>query len=83
MFLPVLAGGGGGVTTVEPLGSPAMQAIGRAIAIAEQFGQTDGGHHKAWVIDQMVRELVGVDYDDWRAAYEEDGEYSWDEGVVP
>jgi len=60
-----------------------MQAIGRAIAVAEQHGQTGGAHHKAWVIDQMVRELVGVDYSDWRAAYEQDGEYEWDEGIAP
>jgi len=26
---------------------------------AEQYGQTDGAHHKAWVIDQMVRALTG------------------------
>ena len=60
----------------------AREAIGSALAIAEQYGQTDGEHHKAWVIDQMVRELVGVDYEAWRAAYEADGA-EWDEGVAP
>lgn len=60
----------------------AMRAIGEAIAIAEQFGQSEGSHHKAWVIDQMVRALAGVDYDDWRAAYEADGD-TWDTGVAP
>ncbi len=60
-----------------------MQAIGEAIAIAEEFGQTDGAHHKAWVIDQMVRALVGVDYEVWRAAYETGDGCEWDEGVAP
>lgn len=60
----------------------AMLAIGDAIAIAERWGQTDGAHHKAWVIDQMVRALVGVDYEHWRAAYESDGD-EWHEGTAP
>jgi hypothetical protein len=58
-----------------------------ALDIAEQYGQTDGAHHKAWVIDQMVLALTGNDYGDWVAAYcyGEDGAdtYSWDEGVAP
>lgn len=60
----------------------AREAIGDALAIAEQYGQTDGADHKAWVIDQMVRALVGIDYDYWRAAYEADGD-EWDEGTAP
>lgn len=31
----------------------------RALGIAAQYGQTDGDHHKAWVIDQMIRALLG------------------------
>jgi hypothetical protein len=30
-----------------------------ALAIAMETGGIDGGHHKAWVIDQMVRALLG------------------------
>ena len=30
-----------------------------ALHYAERYGQTDGDHHKAWVIDQMVRALTG------------------------
>ena len=66
---------------------PAMRAIGEAIAIAEQYGHTAGDHHKAWVIDQMVRALTGVDYEAWVAAYEagESGPmtYIWIQGVEP
>lgn len=32
--------------------------IDRALEIAES-GTNDGGHHKMWVIDQMVRALTG------------------------
>lgn len=60
----------------------AREAIGEAIAIVEEFGHVDGGHHKAWVIDQMVRALTGVDYEVWRAAYEASGD-EWSEGVAP
>ncbi len=33
--------------------------IERALKLAIRFGGIDGDHHKAWVIDQMVRELTG------------------------
>ena len=33
--------------------------IKKAIEVAVQFGGIDGDHHKAWVIDQMVRALTG------------------------
>lgn len=62
----------------------AMRAIGEAIAIAERWGHAEGDHHKAWVIDQMVRALTGVDYEHWVAAYESDNEGSlWIQGVAP
>lgn len=32
--------------------------ISTALDMAYRFGQTDGDHHKAWVIDQMVRNLL-------------------------
>lgn len=58
-----------------------------ALAVARAYGQDDGAHHKAWVIDQMVRALTGSAYDEWIAAFRagEDGPetYSWDEGIAP
>lgn len=33
--------------------------IAAALGIASGYGSTDGAHHKAWVIDQMVRALTG------------------------
>lgn len=30
-----------------------------AIEVAVRYGGIDGEHHKAWVIDQMVRHLTG------------------------
>jgi hypothetical protein len=58
-----------------------------ALQIALRYGQIDGGHHKTWVIDQMCRALLGVEYDEWiKAAKDgEDGPdtYEWDEGIPP
>ncbi len=34
-------------------------AISKALQIAFESAQVDGGHHKAWVLDQMVRALTG------------------------
>lgn len=33
--------------------------VAKAIDYAVRYGQIDGAHHKAWVIDQMVRALTG------------------------
>lgn len=33
--------------------------IEKALEVAYRCGTIDGGHHKMWVIDQMVRELTG------------------------
>ena len=63
------------------------EAIFLALDIATQHGQTDGAHHKAWVIDQMVRALLGDDYEAWTAAYcygvDGPDDYFWDEGTAP
>lgn len=65
-------------------------AINKALQIAYDYGQVDGGHHKMWVIDQMVRALLGdtFEYTQWVKVYQHldvDGEpqYEWDEGVAP
>ncbi len=66
--------------------TPADRIIA-AIEIAVKHGGHDGEHHKAWVIDQMVRALAGDRYDELvRAACSgEDGleTYRWDVGVAP
>lgn len=63
------------------------ERIEKAIQLAVQYGGIDGDHHKAWVIDQMVRALAGREYDEIvRAAKEgEDGPetYEWNEGIPP
>lgn len=58
-----------------------------ALDIAIRHGQIDGDHHKAWVIDQIVRALTG---DAYAATIKEacDGEdgpetYGWDTGTPP
>jgi hypothetical protein len=35
--------------------------ITNALEIAVKYGGNDGDHHKAWVIDQMVRALTGCE----------------------
>lgn len=63
------------------------QRIERALDLAVQYGGIDGDHHKAWVIDQMVRELTQGDYAAFveRAKDGVDGPdtYDWEEGIAP
>lgn len=61
--------------------------IKKAIELAVDYGSNDGGHHKMWVIDQMVRILAGDGYDQI-VSDAKDGEdgpdtYAWDEGIAP
>jgi hypothetical protein len=63
------------------------QKIEAALDLAFRFGGIDGGHHKMWVIDQMVRILAGDAYEE-RVQIEcagEDGPetYIWDTGIAP
>lgn len=61
--------------------------INNALDLAYRFGGIDGGHHKAWVIDQMVRALTDNKYHEWvrQACDGDDGPntYEWDTGIAP
>lgn len=53
------------------------------VDIILQYGGIDGGHHKMWVIDQILRMVTGPAYDNVIEDYENDGEYEWDVGIAP
>jgi len=58
-----------------------LRNVEEALWIAWQYGCIDG-HHKMWVIDQMVRALTADSYKDWVKKY--DGrEYEWQTGIAP
>lgn len=62
-------------------------AIDEALSLIFQYGGIDGSHHKAWVLDQVVRALTGDGYEAW-VANARDGEdgpetYDYDEGIAP
>lgn len=65
----------------------AKQRIFSALEIAMAYGGVEGAHHKAWVIDQMVRALTKGEYPEFVAAAcrGEDGPntYDWNTGVAP
>ncbi len=64
--------------------------IAAALDIADRFGGIDGDHHKAWVIDQMVRALTGCkegqDTQEYLAFLDKATEgvaARWDCGIAP
>jgi uncharacterized HAD superfamily protein len=63
--------------------------IEMAKEFAFKYAQIDGDHHKMWVIDNILRILLGKkDYAIFVEEYyeeDEDGEveYIWDTGVAP
>ncbi len=66
-----------------------MNNIAEALKIAYQYSQIDGGHHKAWVIDQMIRKLLKTEeaYNEWIKNYcnedDDPNAYEWDIGIAP
>ena len=62
-------------------------AIDDALLLIFKYGGIEGGHHKQWVLDQVVRALTGDVYAAWVAEAKagEDGPdtYNWDEGIAP
>ena len=63
------------------------EKIALAMNYIEQYGGIDGGHHKQWVLDQVVRALTQEKYEEWvkKQKAGEDGPetYDWDEGIPP
>lgn len=59
-----------------------MGRVALALQIAAKDGPTDGAHHKAWVIDQMVRALTADRYAEFVAAVTQP-EGRWDVGIAP
>jgi len=62
--------------------------IDKAVEIISDYGGIDGGHHKQWVLDQVLKTLMGASvYQKWLVAYNngEDGPdtYEWDHGIAP
>lgn len=73
---------------------PLEERASAAIQLAHSYAQIDDSHHKMWVIDQMLRQLLGENYDEWVAGYETCEEdckqtnifqhcYTWDVGIPP
>lgn len=54
-----------------------------AVATIEYYGVIDGSHHKQFVIDQVLRDLLEDGYSDWVSKYEEDCNEEWDQGIAP
>lgn len=58
------------------------EGVEAAINFAVRFGGIEGDHHKAWVIDQMVRALAGDGYEKLvKDACGDD--YRWEVGIAP
>jgi hypothetical protein len=59
----------------------------KVLDMASEVGGIDGGHHKQWALDQIIRLLTGDGYDAWVERYEagHDGPqtYLWDTGIAP
>lgn len=67
-------------------GMSEQEKINHALQLILQYGSIDGGHHKQWVLDQVVR-ILSPDYKGWVAQHN-DGEegpetYEWSAGIAP
>ena len=62
-----------------------LARVQEAAELAWRYGMIDGAHHKQWVIDQMLRAILGdVPYAKIMEDYNSDDDYcDWDEGIAP
>jgi hypothetical protein len=62
-----------------------QERIDKAVEVAFSYGLIDGDHHKMWVIDQMLRALLGKDYKKTvkKNRLEDDPADYWDTGIPP
>lgn len=64
--------------------SDVEKQIAAAAEVAARYGMIDEMHHKQWVIDQMLRSILGDDYDAWVTRMNSDPQYDpWDVGIAP
>jgi hypothetical protein len=72
---------------VAQLQATEKEKIEAAVELGFRYGNIDGSHHKTWVIDQMLRILLGERYEAavMDACSGEDGPdtYEWDTGIAP
>lgn len=52
-----------------------LSLTSRAMIYIEQYGQIDGEHHKAWVLDQVARILQGADFSITKAEWRDGNGY--------
>lgn len=62
------------------------EKIKKALELINNYGGIDGGHHKQWVLDQLIK-ILSDDYILWVGNYEsgENGLQTceWDTGIAP
>ncbi|MCK5015896.1 MAG: hypothetical protein KAS32_02400 [Candidatus Peribacteraceae bacterium] len=61
----------------------ANERIDAAVKIGVEMGGFDGSHHKDWVIDQMIRELVGDRYPQLVWDVTDGHPENWECGIAP
>ncbi len=65
-----------------------QEKIQKVYELIGRYGSYDGGHHKQWVLDQILQQtMTEEEYKAWLADYAdgEDGPhtYAWDQGIAP
>lgn len=76
-------------TTVElakefvPMVNEDPEGARRALAIALRYGGIDGGHHRQWLVDQLIRCITGEHYQEFVEKFNHPDYDDWDEGIAP
>jgi len=64
-----------------------MNTVKQVLSLIEEWGGIDGGHHKQWLLNEIVKTITKDGYEKWVEKYEdgEDGPetYEWDTGIAP
>jgi hypothetical protein len=57
------------------------------VEVILDYGGIDGAHHKQWILDQLLRRMLGSQYEakieEWQSGEDGPETYLWDEGIAP
>lgn len=60
------------------------QRLAEIVELVGKYGMIDGGHHKQWLLDQVLRLALAGDYEEHIRDYNGDPAYdAWDTGIAP
>ena len=62
----------------------ALEALDDILILVSDYGYIDGGHHKQWLLNEILRKILGDEaYNEWIFQWQGGNGAEWDMGIAP